>query len=617
MLQIAHFSYMATVKLCMMSPNNDSPKDRKSMKYTNHQLLAVGINNYKNNNPLVACHADANELARVLSRKGFNETVLLSVSMQDVRSQLMQLAAKACNQDDTIVFYFSGHGMDLTGEQILLGPDFQGDVANTYEDRLRLAEILEILCRSPANKVVIVDACRNTGAAKLEKEVLNELEESWHATIKTSPKVTIVYSTGVGQIAQGATSDMNLSRFTHYLIKNLTDYNTTFAHAFFSTAKNLEEHPHSPHQAPWFFTSAANDVLADASPISVTQKFNKGIFRSRDFSTCADGVLLLDDRYGISKDTPDSRSRITYTSAKMASRISVSEKAGTVAILERTRALLIKDVFNTLDASGTPKAPFFNIRSVKLHQEITGLAFAELSPLGDYVATGSLFFHCASNQNFRTKAATLNVWDISKSKKRKIELKSIPQWDANAALWIDDKNCFVTFSSPASLSTEIWHLDLGSPGSPSLQKKFECDGIVTALTRHLADTLVLGFSTGAVEVRGFNGALNASFVRQQKLNESYIYSQKNWSNKDGRESASKNSLAVASMTFLAKKNTLAVGYFDQWIGFYDLELSGHIADFPPPADEGHALIRIHANAQGDGFLVNIGRTSYDYQVGFP
>lgn len=146
------------------------------------KALIVGINYYKNVNPLFGCVNDAYSIKPVLDRHSdgtinfsskfkvaTNETTAIS------RKQLKNLTIELFKDDsDIALFYFSGHGyVENTGGYLITSECKDGD------DGFPLSELLQIANESTArNKIIILDCCHAGFAGKKsgndDKSILSE-----------------------------------------------------------------------------------------------------------------------------------------------------------------------------------------------------------------------------------------------------------------------------------------------------------------------------------------------------------------------------------------------------------------------------------------------------------
>jgi formylglycine-generating enzyme required for sulfatase activity len=160
--------------------------------------LLIGNVDYKHERKLRNPRADADLLGAVLKNElGFDEVeVRHDLNAADMRAAMVRFANKTKGAD-TVLFYFSGHGIRASGRNFLLATDahtsstppdeweLQGLPADDVRDRLKGHRIT----------LLLLDACRDgpgqgkTGSKGLQK-------------IGGGDGLLIAYATGEGQIAQ-------------------------------------------------------------------------------------------------------------------------------------------------------------------------------------------------------------------------------------------------------------------------------------------------------------------------------------------------------------------------------------------------------------------------------
>lgn len=194
------------------------------------KALIIGNNAYSDNPNIAepfpslnqAPVKDANAIENALSSAGVlreNIKVLFDLRHDDFVQALYQFRAQLADQD-AAVFYFSGHGFSIDGEDYLvpIGFHFSGTKAQAKADSIPLRQVLDILSKAPS-RVVILDACRT--AAPLLKSALSVTEApSLGPIVLIQGTGSLVgYSTS-GEMASSADSPGGgLSFFTYYLVK--------------------------------------------------------------------------------------------------------------------------------------------------------------------------------------------------------------------------------------------------------------------------------------------------------------------------------------------------------------------------------------------------------------
>lgn len=143
------------------------------MSQAKKKALVIGVSHYNNLQPLDLCKNDAEELLRVLSEQRYeipeNRRLIGEVPYETMRKAINGFFSDSSNgREDTLIFYFSGHGLpDGHGKHYLAPSDI--DPNDPFDKGLDF-ENLEYLINKKCNSdriIAILDCCFS-GAAGLE-----------------------------------------------------------------------------------------------------------------------------------------------------------------------------------------------------------------------------------------------------------------------------------------------------------------------------------------------------------------------------------------------------------------------------------------------------------------
>jgi formylglycine-generating enzyme required for sulfatase activity len=125
-----------------------------------HALL-IGNRDYPRQ-PLLNPVNDATDLGASLTAAGFHVTVMTNLKREAMDEALTNFTATLSPGDAALV-YFSGHGLEVQGQNYLLPIDFVAAAEYQVRNRaLNANEVLEALkSRGVAVSILILDACRN------------------------------------------------------------------------------------------------------------------------------------------------------------------------------------------------------------------------------------------------------------------------------------------------------------------------------------------------------------------------------------------------------------------------------------------------------------------------
>lgn len=174
------------------------------------RALLIGNNKYQNVTQLQKAVNDANMVARTLSNLKFEVTTIIDAD----RRQMSHGIAKFTNsieEDDEVLFYFSGHGISIDNDNLLLPidiPDFEpGQDEFVKGEAISEHLILRMIrAKEPRVSVLIIDACRNN---PFKTVATKGVGSKGGVSRKNDPPsgFLMLYSAGSGQQALDRLSD--------------------------------------------------------------------------------------------------------------------------------------------------------------------------------------------------------------------------------------------------------------------------------------------------------------------------------------------------------------------------------------------------------------------------
>jgi Caspase domain/Bacterial SH3 domain len=188
--------------------------------------LVIGINDYKEVPKLEKAVGDATAIGQKLSTLGFQVTTALNLDRRQLNQALSKLYS-AIEPGDTVLVHYSGHGVELQGENYLLPADVPAPTDNGSEllksESLALNTLVETLEEKGAGvRILIIDACRDNPFGKGGKRSIGGTRGL--ANVAASKGTFIMYSAGAGQAALDRLGDADTdptSVYTRVLLARL------------------------------------------------------------------------------------------------------------------------------------------------------------------------------------------------------------------------------------------------------------------------------------------------------------------------------------------------------------------------------------------------------------
>lgn len=180
--------------------------------------LVIGNRDYPDGHDLPPIHKNARDLAGVLRSRGFGVNVVLDAQPAQARAAVDAFIARvqAAPEDATALFYFSGHGLQMDSENLLLGAGVAPNGSRTRLQDGSLTLNRDLVARLPRRQrglsIAIVDACRNDVDSSVRAaQALNQEEPPLGCLI--------AFSTGAGQYALAPIDENRNTFYTRELVR--------------------------------------------------------------------------------------------------------------------------------------------------------------------------------------------------------------------------------------------------------------------------------------------------------------------------------------------------------------------------------------------------------------
>jgi len=184
--------------------------------------LLIGNRAYPDPFDLPPTPKNVRDVGAALERRGFQVTPAIDQKPDELRSTIQSFArlANAAPPNATVMFYFTGHGMQVDAENLMLGagvsPDSKEDTLLKSSLHLR-RDVIDQLPRRPQGlSIAVIDACRTSlRAALTATDGFNQVEAPLGCLI--------VFSTAAGRPAIAPAVETLNTFYTASLVKLLNN----------------------------------------------------------------------------------------------------------------------------------------------------------------------------------------------------------------------------------------------------------------------------------------------------------------------------------------------------------------------------------------------------------
>ncbi len=270
------------------------------------KAIIVSVSVYNTNlQPLDFCQKDGQEMYDLLMSLGYdissNYRLIGEVKYEAMREAIIDFFTEADTKaEDTLLFYFSGHGIpDVDGDMYLASSEIDPDAP--FRRGFSFNELTKMIQRSVSTRIVTILDCCYSGAAKVSKGHQDDAAKL--GTIAIDNKSTILQQ-GEGRCLLAASlsyqeayglKEENHSIFTYYLLQGLRgneisvdiDGNVTpdsLARYVYKAIVNLPQNKR-PKQTPIRKIEAGGDIiLAHYSQLAKAEAASESSIKKKPYS---------------------------------------------------------------------------------------------------------------------------------------------------------------------------------------------------------------------------------------------------------------------------------------------------------------------------------------------
>lgn len=206
---------------------------------------------------------DAEEVARTLREIGFAVQLVRNGDKRTI-NEAVEAFSRRLGQGDIGLFYYSGHGVQVNGENYLVPINAKLSLQTDAEyDAVPLGKVVKAVESSSATaKIIILDACRNNPFYRRWRSPTRGSATRGLATPETSGSdgIFIAFSTAPGKVAADRIGNGRNSPFTTQLLRHLRTPNLEVGQLFRLVRADVVQATHN-QQIPWDSNSLVGNVF--------------------------------------------------------------------------------------------------------------------------------------------------------------------------------------------------------------------------------------------------------------------------------------------------------------------------------------------------------------------
>ena len=197
---------------------------------------------------------DANSIAKKLKNLGFEVMLYTNGSQADMKRAIRSFGEKLAANKGIGLFFYAGHGMQVSGENYLIPVDARIEKEQDVElEAVNLKRMLgEMDYAGNSMNIIVLDACRNNPFARSFRSSGSNGLASTNAPFGTF----IAYATAPGSVAADGSGNNGL--YTQEFLKALDKKGLTIENVFKEVRRNVYKIS-TGKQVPWDNSSIFND----------------------------------------------------------------------------------------------------------------------------------------------------------------------------------------------------------------------------------------------------------------------------------------------------------------------------------------------------------------------
>lgn len=221
--------------------------------------LVIGNSNYQNAAALAAPRADADAMATSMGRLGFSVNKVIDASFDNFRRALLTFGREA-RFADIAVIYYSGHGLEMNGENWLIPIDaeLKNDI-DVNNEAISLHSLMQTVLSANKLGLIILDSCRQDPfLAKMRRSNQTRAVERGLARVEPNTNVLVAFAARDGSTADDGPGEH--SPFTQALLNNIEVPGMEINFLFRNVRDDVLEQTHDT-QEPFLYGSLSQDEI--------------------------------------------------------------------------------------------------------------------------------------------------------------------------------------------------------------------------------------------------------------------------------------------------------------------------------------------------------------------
>ncbi|OAD19223.1 peptidase C14 caspase catalytic subunit p20, partial [Candidatus Thiomargarita nelsonii] len=242
---------------------------------TSTQIALVIGNSQYEYRPLRNPTNDAEAMAKVLRKKGFEVILKTNLKYGDMKKTIRQFGQRLAASKGVGLFYFAGHGVQVKGENYLIPINNNHiiDEIDVQNSAIRLNEIVQRMEETKNRlNIMVLDACRDNPFK--DGSLNRNLSRGLARAHVQADGMLIAFATSPNKTASDGLASGQNGLYTHHLLQAIQTPNLKIEDVFKQVHKAVKNASNG-EQVPWYNASLSGDFCfgrcqAPTPPVAAT-----------------------------------------------------------------------------------------------------------------------------------------------------------------------------------------------------------------------------------------------------------------------------------------------------------------------------------------------------------
>jgi hypothetical protein len=227
--------------------------------------FVIGNSNYETVSELENPINDALDISVALEGLGFEVILGSDTTMEELRRGTEAFAERA-KTADIVLFYYAGHGFQVSGQNYLVPVDAAlSGIQDLQDQTFPLSDVLGAMEKSDGLKLVFLDACRDNPFG----QELDDVAGSGLARVGTSANFMFAYATQPDNVAYDGTG--RNSFFTEAMLDHIYTPGQDLSELMVAVRRDVMAAT-GGRQVPWDNSSLTRLFQFDTSPVTASEE---------------------------------------------------------------------------------------------------------------------------------------------------------------------------------------------------------------------------------------------------------------------------------------------------------------------------------------------------------